>query len=121
MGAAYGTQNARTAFLFCQSLIKTKHKIFSIFFYGDGVLNANGMTQPESDEFNLIKAWQNLHKKYQVKLHICNSAALRRGIVDNQQSSKINLAIGNLALYFQISGLVELAYAIQISDRVIQF
>lgn len=120
-GAAYGTQNAYTAFLFCQSLIKKKHKIFSVFFYGDGVLNANKMTMPAIDEFDLVNAWQKLHKKYQIKLYICNSSALRRGVVEHTKPLNKKVSIGNLALFFQISGLVELAHSIHISDRIIQF
>lgn len=84
-GAAYGTQNASTAFLFCQSLVKTKHTLYSVFFYCDGVLNANNMTQPASDEFNLIEAWQKLNRQHQVKLYVCNSAALRRGIIEDEK------------------------------------
>ncbi|MDE5286150.1 MAG: DsrE family protein, partial [Buchnera aphidicola] len=40
-GPAYGTQNSSTAFLFCQSVLKLNHILHSIFFYCDGVYNAN--------------------------------------------------------------------------------
>ncbi|QCI22357.1 sulfurtransferase complex subunit TusD [Buchnera aphidicola] len=120
-GSAYGTQNASTAFLFCQSLVKTKHKLYSVFFYCDGVLNANSMTTPAIDEFNLVQAWQELNKKYNVKLYVCSSAALRRGILDDEEASNLNLKKGNLAFCFQLSGLLELAYSIEICDRIIQF
>ncbi|AEO08301.1 sulfurtransferase complex subunit TusD [Buchnera aphidicola] len=120
-GAAYGTQNASTAFLFCKSLIKTNHKILSVFFYGDGVLNANKMTKPALDEFNLVEGWQQLKKKYQIPLYVCHSSALRRGILKNEKSCNISCQIGNLAFFFQLSSLVELAYSIKLSDRFIQF
>ncbi|WP_425619627.1 sulfurtransferase complex subunit TusD [Buchnera aphidicola] len=120
-GPAYGTQNASTAFLFCNALIQTKNKICSVFFYGDGVYNANNMTTPASDEFNLIHAWQELKKKYQVKLYVCNSSALRRGIVKNEKYFDRPYKIGNLAIFFQLSGLLELANSIKLSDRIIQF
>ncbi|ANZ22716.1 sulfurtransferase [Buchnera aphidicola (Diuraphis noxia)] len=120
-GAVYGTQNSSTAFLFCQSLVKTKHKLHSVFFYCDGVLNANKITTPASDEFNLIKAWQKLNKKYKVKLYVCNSAALRRGVSEDEKTSNICSKKGNVALYFELSGLIELAHSIKICDRIIQF
>ncbi|QCI20075.1 MAG: sulfurtransferase complex subunit TusD [Buchnera aphidicola (Brevicoryne brassicae)] len=120
-GAAYGTQNASTAFLFCQSLVKTKHKLYSVFFYCDGVLNANRMTTPATDEFNLVEAWQKLNKKYKVKLYVCNSAALRRGVLEDEKKSNLNSKKGNLSLFFQLSGLLELAHSIKICDRIIQF
>jgi len=120
-GAAYGTQNASTAFLFCKSLLKTKNTLHSVFFYCDGVLNANNMTQPATDEFNLIKAWQELNKKYQVKLYVCNSAALRRGVVGDEAILNMLKKKGNLADFFQLSSLIELANSIKICDRIIQF
>ncbi|AEO08864.1 sulfur transfer complex subunit TusD [Buchnera aphidicola str. Ak (Acyrthosiphon kondoi)] len=120
-GAAYGTQNSSTAFLFCKSLLKTKNTLHSIFFYCDGVLNANRMTTPAIDEFNLIEAWQELHKKHKVKLYVCNSAALRRGVIEDEILLDINIKKGNLAFFFQLSGLVELANSIKICDRIIQF
>ncbi|AYN24558.1 sulfurtransferase complex subunit TusD [Buchnera aphidicola] len=120
-GSAYGTQNASTAFLFCQSLIKMSHTLNSVFFYCDGVLNANNLNKSAIDEFNLLAAWQKLNKKHKVKLYVCISAALRRGIVEDEKLSNIMIKKGNFASFFQSSGLVELANSIQISDRIIQF
>lgn len=120
-GSAYGTQNASTAFLFCQALVKTRHILHSIFFYCDGVFNANSMITPASDEFNLVKAWQKLSKKYQVNLYVCSSAALRRGVLEDDNTEQFNIKKGNLALFFQFSGLIELANSINICDRIIQF
>ncbi|QNS01706.1 MAG: sulfurtransferase complex subunit TusD [Buchnera aphidicola (Pentalonia nigronervosa)] len=121
MGAAYGTQNASTAFLFCQSLVTTKHKLYSVFFYCDGVLNANKMNTPASDEFNLTKAWQELSKKYYVNLYVCIGSAFRRGVTNNVTMNNVNDKQNNLAIGFQLSGLVELAYSIKICDRIVQF
>lgn len=121
-GAAYGTQYASSAFLFCQNLVKTKHNLYSIFFYCDGVLNANSMITPAIDEFNLIKAWQELHVRYKVNLYVCYSAALRRGILEDKTKIDINSSKkGNLGFYFELSGLIELANSIKICDRIIQF
>ncbi|QCI16753.1 sulfurtransferase complex subunit TusD [Buchnera aphidicola (Aphis craccivora)] len=118
-GAAYGTQNASTAFLFCKSLIKMNHVLNSVFFYCDGVLNANIINQPPIDEFNLITGWQKLYQKYSVKLYVCASAALRRGVVEDNTLSRFTK--GNIAPFFQLSGLLEFGNSINISDRIIQF
>ncbi|QCI17330.1 sulfurtransferase complex subunit TusD [Buchnera aphidicola (Aphis helianthi)] len=118
-GAAYGTQNASTAFLFCKSLIKMNHILNSVFFYCDGVLNANIINEAPVDEFNLIQGWQKLHQRHHVPLHVCTSAALRRGVVEDNTISRFKQ--GNLASFFQFSGLLELGNAINISDRLIQF
>ncbi|VFS59086.1 Sulfurtransferase TusD [Kluyvera cryocrescens] len=50
------------------------------FFTGKGVYNANQLTSPASDEFDLVRAWQSLHDNHGVALHICVAAALRRGV-----------------------------------------
>ncbi|QCI16266.1 sulfurtransferase complex subunit TusD [Buchnera aphidicola] len=120
-GSAYGRQNASTALLFCQSLVKTDHVLHSIFFYGDGVSNANKMIKPATDEFNLIAGWQKLHKKYKVKLYVCSSAAFRRGVIEDEQKINMRIKQGNLALFFEMTGLLELANSIKVCDRIIQF
>ncbi|WP_187306302.1 sulfurtransferase complex subunit TusD [Buchnera aphidicola] len=120
-GPVYGTQNASTAFLFCQSLIKMNHALYSVFFYCDGVLNGNDFTEPATDEFNLVKGWQELFKNYNVQLHVCVGAALRRGVINYQNKSNLKIKKKNLACFFQLSGLVELGYSIQLCDRIVQF
>lgn len=120
-GSSYGVQNASTAFLFCKSLVKTKHKLYSVFFYCDGVLNANSMNTPAIDEFDLTKAWQKLSIQYNVKLYVCISAALRRGVIDDKKIFNKNIEKGNLAYSFKLSGLTELAHSIKKCDRLIQF
>ncbi|QCI19046.1 sulfurtransferase complex subunit TusD [Buchnera aphidicola] len=118
-GSLYGTQNASTAFLFCKSLIKMNQTLNSIFFYCDGVLNANIINKVPVDEFDLVEGWQKLHKKYNVQLYVCASAALRRGIVED--NTILQFKKGNLAPFFKFSGLLELGNSINISDRIIQF
>jgi tRNA 2-thiouridine synthesizing protein D len=120
-GAPYGTQNASTAFLFCKALVNTVHHLKSIFFYCDGVLNANSMTTPANDEFDLIKAWQKLKKKHSINLYVCNSAAMRRGVIAEKKILNLDTQNGNLAIFFELSGLIELACAIKKCDRLIQF
>ncbi|AWH90286.1 sulfurtransferase complex subunit TusD [Buchnera aphidicola (Melanaphis sacchari)] len=120
-GAAYGTQNASTAFLFCQSLIKMNHNLNSVFFYSDGVLNSSSVSQFSADEFNLIEGWQKLSSEHCIKLYVCASSAVRRGIVEDEIFLKEKIKKGNLSQYFQLSGLMELANSIKYSDRIIQF
>lgn len=111
MGPAYGSQSAYCAYQFAQILLSsTNHSIDNIFFYADGVYNANRYTDPANDEFDLIKAWQNLAKQYSLKLTVCVAAAQRRGI-----------SVDNLAEHFELTGLGELSAAVASSDRVVQF
>ena len=111
LGPAYGTQSAYCAYQFAQALLlNTSHTIKNIFFYSDGVYNGNRYTNPANDEFDLVSAWQELAKKYDLPLTICVAASLRRGITE-----------ANIADYFQLTGLGELTESITLSDRVIQF
>ncbi len=87
-GPAYGTQQASSAFQFAQALIAEGHELSSVFFYREGVYNANQLTSPASDEFDLVRGWQQLNAQHGVALNICVAAALRRGIVDETGSRK---------------------------------
>lgn len=114
-GPAYGTQSASCAYQFCQSLLQhSPHKLKSIFFYADGIYNANSFTNPANDEFDLVNAWQILAKQYDVQLAVCIAAAQRRGVIDEPPSH-------NIATGFQLVGLGELSESIAQSDRVMQF
>ena len=77
-GPAYGTQQASSALQFAHALIEAGHELASVFFYREGVYNANRFTSPANDEFDLVRAWQALNETQGVELHICVAAALRR-------------------------------------------
>ncbi|WP_117085060.1 sulfurtransferase complex subunit TusD, partial [Klebsiella pneumoniae] len=87
-GPAYGTQQASSALQFARAVLQEGHELLSIFFYREGVYNANQLTAPASDEFDLVRAWQALHDEHGVSLHICVAAALRRGITDAQEAQQ---------------------------------
>lgn len=110
LSPAYGKQNATLAFQFCEALIQKKHIIENVFFYMDGVHNANSFSDPASDEFDIVEAWQAFSLKHQIAFNACHSAARRRGISEQ-----------NCAAPFRLSGLSQLSDAIATSDRVIQF
>lgn len=120
-GPAYGTQQASSALLFARAVLAEGHKLGSIFFYREGVYNANQLTAPASDEFDLVRAWQALNKEHGVDLHICVAAALRRGVADEAEASRLGLAAANLQPGFSLSGLGALAEAALSCDRVVQF
>lgn len=55
-GPAYGTQQASSALQFAHALLDAGHELASVFFYREGVYNANQFTSPASDEFDLVRA-----------------------------------------------------------------
>ena len=120
-GPAYGTQQASSALQFARAVIEEGHTLSSVFFYREGVYNANQLTSPASDEVDLVRAWQQLNSQHGVALNICVAAALRRGVVDDTEAGRLGLAFANLQPGFTLSGLGALAEASLTCDRVVQF
>ena len=120
-GPAYGSQQASSAYQFARAVLECGHELGSIFFYQEGVSNANALTSPASDEFDLVRAWQHLHDDPRVELHICVAAALRRGVVDQNEAKLRGLTEANLQAGFSLSGLGALAEAALTCDRMVQF
>ncbi|QBH98223.1 sulfurtransferase complex subunit TusD [Limnobaculum zhutongyuii] len=120
-GPAYGTQQATSAWQFAQALISRGHKLTSVFFYQEGISNANQLVSPASDEFDLVRSWQRLAEQQGTVLNVCVAAALRRGVVDEQEATLRQQAAANLQPGFVLSGLGSLAEAMLTCDRVMQF
>ncbi|MFS2221867.1 sulfurtransferase complex subunit TusD [Pantoea sp. B65] len=120
-GPAYGTQQASSAWLFARAILAAGHTLSSVFFYREGVLNANQLTAPASDEFDLVRGWQQLQAEQGTALHICVAAALRRGVTDQQQAQSLALPGANLQPGFQLTGLGSLAEAALSCERLVQF
>ncbi|WMQ74127.1 MAG: Sulfurtransferase TusD [Sodalis sp.] len=120
-GPAYGNQRASSALQFAQALLACSHRLGTVFFYQEGVANANRLSVPAGDEVDLVRAWHDLAQRYRVMLHVCVAAALRRGVTDVIQASLQNRAGDNLQPGFELSGLGTLAQAVLDCDRFIQF
>lgn len=120
-GAPYGTQQASAAYQFALALLARGHQLSSVFFYREGVLNGNQLSSPASDEFDLVRAWQQLSADHHVELNVCVAAALRRGIIDNDEAAQRHELSANLQAGFSLSGLGSLAEAALSSDRLVQF
>ncbi|MCT2385702.1 sulfurtransferase complex subunit TusD [Erwinia pyrifoliae] len=120
-GPAFGTQHASSAWLFARELLAQGYTLESVFFYREGVLNASELNAPASDEVDLTRNWQQLHQQHAVALNVCVAAALRRGVVDKQETANLGLAAANLAEGFQLTGLGALAEAALSCDRLVQF
>ena len=98
-----------------QAIIAQGHTINGIFFYQDGVINANISIQTPSDEINLLHAWQTFHQTTSTPLHLCITAAERRGLTDGSDDH-----FANIDKTFTISGLGELVVLTSGADKVIQ-
>lgn len=114
----YGAQGAYLAYQVAEVLLAAEHNITQIFFFQDGISNANALINPASDEINLLEKWLNLAKLHHLPLHLCISAAQRRGVVDHQTSKSQQ---SNLAEGFILAGLGEFSQAILKADRLLTF
>lgn len=109
-GEVYGSQAAYLAYQFAEQLLASGHEISQIFFFQAGVTNANRLIDPASDEVNLVGKWKSLAENHRLSLHLCISAAQRRGVVAE-----------NLAEPFILAGLGEFSQAVLKADRLLTF
>ena len=103
-------QASDSAYQFAKAAVEKGHEVMRVFFYHDGVNNGNRLSEPQSDDRNLVKLWSELADEHGTDLVVCVAAALRRGIKDEI-----------LAAGFRISGLGQLIEAGVESDRLVVF
>jgi len=120
-GNPASSQSAASAYQFCKACLTAGHQVSGVFFYLDGVLNANQLISPATDEANLPDLWAKLAAQYDFPLEVCVSAALRRGVVNEQEAKQLGLTQFNLKAPFVLSGLGQLAELSAHCDRFIQF
>lgn len=93
----------------------------SVFFYGDAAYTANRLAWQTADVPSLSQAWVILAHQYNLKLPVCVSTALARGISDGENSQRHQLDGDNLLSPFYLAGLSELALLIDDDTTVVQF
>jgi tRNA 2-thiouridine synthesizing protein D len=103
-------QASDTAYHFTVAALAKGHEIYRVFFYNDGVYNCNKLSEPQTDDRNLVSLWSTLGKENDIDLVVCIAAALRRGMKEEV-----------LEEGFRISGLGQLVEAGIQADRTIVF
>ena len=103
-------QASDSALHFAQAALAKGHEITRVFFYNDGVYNANRFSAPQSDDRDLVAKWAEMAKEHHIDLVVCIAAALRRGIGEEVLQDG-----------FRISGLGQLVEAGIESDRLVVF
>ncbi|MAZ40275.1 MAG: sulfurtransferase complex subunit TusD [Legionellales bacterium] len=111
----------QSALRFAQSIIKLNHQLEQVFFYGDGVYCCSNLLTPMQDEFNSVLIWQQFSQAYHIPMHVCIASALRRGLIDEKESTNNNHDNHNISVPFILTGLGQLAKAFYNQHRVIQF
>jgi len=103
-------QASDSAYRFARAALEKGHEIPRVFFYNDGVFNANKYSEPATDDRNLVALWSRLGTEHGIDLVVCVASALRRGIKDEV-----------LEQGFRISGLGQLIEAGIQADRLVVF
>ncbi|ARU26312.1 sulfurtransferase complex subunit TusD [Cellvibrio sp. PSBB006] len=119
--APHTTQASDSAYRFAETLLSEGHSLYRVFFYQDGVYNSNNLITPAQDETDLSSGWQQLSAKYQIDMVVCIAAALKRGILNQEEAERYEKPAHNLRDGFAISGLGQLVDAALMSDRLITF
>ena len=103
-------QASDSAYQFAVATLAKGHEIYRVFFYNDGVYNSNKLSEPQSDDRNLVALWSTLAEEHDLDLVVCIAAALRRGIKNKIVKER-----------FRISGLGQLVEAGIQADRFVVF
>ena len=119
--APYSAEGSASAYRFAQAALAQGHEIYRLFFYSDGVHNANALAAPPQDEPQLPEQWQTLAKDNNIDVVVCIASALRRGVINDEEAARYEKPAANLLDGFEISGLGQLLDAAVHSDRVITF
>lgn len=108
------------ALKFTRALIDSEHRVHRIFFYGDAVQLASHNTAQPQDQQDLFKEWRELIEKHELDAVVCIAAALKRGIINQEEAQRYQLTeiAGDP---YDLSGLGQLIDACAHSDRLITF
>mgnify|MGYP000395079209 CR=1 FL=1 len=109
------TANAtHTAYKVVEQAIANNVDVIGVFFYQDGVLNASKYLSVASDETQVISLWQQLQLQHNIALHLCATAAEKRGLIHPENDTAL------LHSEFTLSGLGELVMLTNKASKVVQ-
>jgi tRNA 2-thiouridine synthesizing protein D len=113
--------SSRRALLFAQAVLAGGHEIVRLFFYQDGVYSASANVVAPQDEPDIAAQWQDFVAAHQLDGVVCIAAALRRGVLNEEEALRYQKPAANLSGSWELSGLGQLHDAAQSADRLICF
>ena len=119
-GAPFSTQAPSSAYRFARALLKKQHIIGKVFFYSDGVYIASAQSDMLNTQEVIQNQWIALANKNHFSLELCISAALKRGLVKEEQNSE-NKMIYELNKPFELSSLTQLLDYAVTANRFVTF
>ncbi|CRM60445.1 MULTISPECIES: sulfurtransferase complex subunit TusD [Pseudomonas] len=113
--------SSRRALLFAQAALAGGHEIVRLFFYQDGVYSASNNIVAPQDEQDIARQWREFVSQHQLDGVVCIAAALRRGVLNQEEAARYQRSAVNLDAPWALSGLGQLHDAAQAADRLICF
>lgn len=120
-GAPGSSQGAQSALTFCRAALAAGHQVYRVFFYEDGVHNANALPVWPQDEHDLNAAWATMIREQKLDAVVCVASALKRGVLNAEEASRYEKTAASVDSAFDISGLGQWVDACLNSDRVVSF
>jgi tRNA 2-thiouridine synthesizing protein D len=120
-GAPYSSQASATALRFVRAAIGAGHEVHRVFFYHDGVHTASALAVAPQDEPSSLPGWVELANDHEIELAVCIAAALKRGVINEQERDRYDLPGSSAHPSFAIVGLGQLIEAICSTDRFVTF
>lgn len=118
--------SAMRALAFIKGVIDNGDNIDHVFFYSEGVQHTNNMMVQTGDELFALTQWKSLAEQHSVRLLVCITAAVKRGIVSEQEAIENGISVNdtpcvNLTAPFEQAGLGEFFTALHSCNRLVQF
>jgi len=121
LASPYSSQGSFSALKFAQACLNNNHDLYRVFFYHDGVLSTSNLQAPPTDEITIHEEWKALANEHQIDMVVCIAAALKRGVLNDEEANRYSKPQYNLEAPFELSGLGQLLDAQIHSDRLVTF
>ena len=123
--AVHGYETSSPAALsgvrFARALLNQSHTIHRVFFYHDGVLNAQSLMVTPQEQSSVRDQWVALHDEHGFELSVCIAAALKRGVLNETERARYEMSACSIHPAFDVVGLGQLVEAAMVSDRLVTF
>lgn len=113
--------SSRRALRFAEAVLAGGHEIVRVFFYQDGVYSAASTPVAPQDELDTAAAWSRFITDHKLDGVVCIAAALRRGVLNEEEAQRYERSAAGLAKPWELSGLGQLHEAAQLADRLVSF
>ncbi|QXH53595.1 sulfurtransferase complex subunit TusD [Pseudomonas fakonensis] len=113
--------SSRRALRFAEAVLAGGHDITRLFFYQDGVHSASANVVTPQDELDVAAQWREFVNQHRLDAVVCIAAALRRGVLNDEEANRYQRPAVNLPIPWDLSGLGQLHEAAQVADRLVCF